>query len=679
VRTSFTFMLLSLAGGLSAPGAQPGREPDPDKESPDLRPAAVPALTQGLWAEAATARRDAAARLARLGPDARAAVPSLARALVDDNSKDVRLAAARALGAVQSHAAAPALVKALKDESPAVRLAAAETLVGLGVSAETVLPTLTGALKSELAEERDYAAGVLGQLGPEAAPAVLALQGALGEADPALAARIADTLGRIGEKAKVVVPALEQKLAADPLSARYRVRAAIAVWRLTRADGAAELLQKAVTDEQAPDPAAYRPLWRIDRSKETVDLLLSRAKGDKPDPAAADVLGARAKDLIPGVVAGLKKLMENDPPVANQEELVRSWIDFLGRIGPDAKEALELLAAVAKSQSPVSLSAAVAVYRIDPKPDNALAVAAFLEDESTTVRVRAAEALGELRPVGKAVAIELLVALDSKSAALRRAAAVALWRIEKNPAALKTMTALLASADPPTREQATRNLGGEFGPEAKPAVPEVVKRLFDERAAVRSAAAEALGRIGVGAKDAAPALVAVLEGDEPAVVQAAACEALGLIGVAERGKEDVAVVLAAKLKHPAPEVRVHAALALARVAGDVGGQEEAERLLAHRRHAVRITAAEALWQMNKDARVVLLLVRALEESNLNGRDGDDERYMAARALGRIGPDARTAVPELLKLLDARDEALAGAALAALRRIDPDAAKLAGVK
>jgi hypothetical protein len=53
--------------------------------------------------------------------------------------------------------------------------------------------------------------------------------------------------------------------------------------------------------------------------------------------------------------------------------------------------------------------------------------------------------------------------------------------------------------------------------------------------------------------------------------------------------------------------------------------------------------------------------------------------MAARALGRIGPDAKDAVPELLKLIDARDPDLAATARAALKAIDPDAAKAAGVK
>ena len=120
-------------------------------------------------------------------------------------------------------------------------------------------------------------------------------------------------------------------------------------------------------------------------------------------------------------------------------------------------------------------------------------------------------------------------------------------------------------------------------------------------------------------------------------------------------------------------------MALALAANDKSGQEEAAHGLANRSHSVRITAAEALWQINKDDRAVALLVRALEESNLSGIESENERDTAARALGRIGAGAKGAVPELLKLIGARDESLATTARTALKLIDPDAAKKAGVK
>src|SRR5262249_39634972 len=150
----------------------------------------------------------------------------------------------------------------------------------------------------------------------------------------------------------------------------------------------------------------------------------------------------------------------------------------------------------------------------------------------------------------------------------------------------------------------------------------------------------------------------------------AACEALGLIDPAD--KEATVAVLKKKLEHPDPLTRTHAALALFLVNGDKAGEKIAERGLGYRRHEVRITAAEALWRMKKDERVVPFLVRTLEESNLGGLDGDNDRYMAVRALGRIGEAAKPAVPELVKLLHHHDYMLATTVTNSLKTIDPDA-------
>jgi HEAT repeat protein len=650
----------------------------------DLGPTAVPVLTQGLWSDAATTRRACAAVLGEMGGDARPAAPSLAR-LLNDNSNDVRRAAARALGSIGAHSAIPALTKSLKDEFASIRLAAAESLIVLGAPAETILPALTKALDSRQIEERLYAVRLLGDLGPEAAPAVIAIQKEMSEGDALMTARAVDALGRIGSEAKNAAVVLKEKMKEDPNAVLFRVPAALALWRITRDPFAVDVLRDALAGKKNLRPLPHNALWRIDQSKETADAFAEQLKSKDPLDVylAAEVLGGRAKDVVPQYVkplALLAGILKGDPPPPGFNEVqaeqdARRAMSLLALIGTEAKAALEPLATLVKMKNPLSFPAAVAVYRIDPKPDNALAIAAYLEDKDH--RVRAAEALKQLRPTGQAVAIEVLVALEGPDEELRLNAAVALWRIEKNASALKTMTKLLRSTSAKVREQAAVDLGYEFGASAKPAVPDLVKRLFDARAGVRSTAAEALGRIGVGARDAAPALLTVLDGDEPAYVHSAACEALGLIDPAD--KEPVVAELKQKLEHPAPLVRAHAALALVVAANDKSGQEEAVRGLTSRSHQVRITAAEALWRINKDGRCVPLLVRALEESNLTGQESENERYMAVRALGRIGNDAKIAVSELLKLIRHHDDALATAARTALKQIDPEAAKNAGIK
>jgi HEAT repeat protein len=74
--------------------------------------------------------------------------------------------------------------------------------------------------------------------------------------------------------------------------------------------------------------------------------------------------------------------------------------------------------------------------------------------------------------------------------------------------------------------------------------------------------------------------------------------------------------------------------------------------------------------LKKDDRVVPLLVRTLEESNLDETGGHNERYMAARALSRIGPPAKAAVPELTKLLNHPDPAVSAMAADAIKAIEP---------
>ncbi len=637
----------------------------------NLGPAAVPSLTQGLWADSDT-RRACIAMLGMIGADARSAVPSLVRMLNDDNL-EIRGGAARALGFIGAHSAIPALTKLLDDKFPLVRLTAAESLISLGASAETVLPVLTKALKSERQDENYAAARLLGELGPEAAPAVPVINNALAGADPLLVARLADALGRVGPGAKDAAPALKTRVSDDKNPMIYHVPATLAVWRITRDLDVVKLLYPALPKTQGRG-LAHAPLWRIDQSKETLDELTKQLKSQEPSDviAAAAALGPQSKDAA----SALAKLIQPDLDPAK----LLAVLTVLGDIGPGApawnKETLETLQKIIESKTPgLSVAAAVTAYRIAPTPKAAQVLTDFLEEKD--LRIEAAEALKALRPTNQAVIIELLAALDIPNDQVKLSAAIALWRIEKNAQALPSATKRLRSTDPFVRATAATDIGGEFGAEAKTAVPELVKRLFDPFALVRSASAEALGRVGPGAKDAVAPLIALLDGDEPAFVQSAACEALGLIQPTE--KDDAVVVLKKKFEHPDALVRAHAALALFLLTGDKTGEQEAANGMGYRTHHVRITAAETAWRMNKNAKAIPLLIRALEEGNLDGTAGENERYMATRALGRVGADAKDAVPELLKLINHRDYAVATAACAAVKAIDPEAAKKAGVK
>lgn len=636
----------------------------------EVGPAAVPALTRGLWSDSFTQRRHCLRLLAQLGADARPAAPSVARLMRDENDPDIRRNAARTLAYLDASSAIAALKKALDDETVHVRLAAAESLIELGEAAAVVLPVLTKTLKSPRGEDQQEAARLLARLGPEAAPALLDLHAALGEAETFATIRILEALGRIGPAAKELVPIIKEKVKDHPSIALLRTPTALALWRIDRDPLALTLLRDAVAANRPLLPLPHPVLLRINPTVQTRERIAALLQSDNLQEVllAADLLGNQSPDTVPRLVGLLK-----DRNVLLENHLRAAAI--LGHIGPDAKAALPALAQLRNAKGRLPLPVAVAIYQIDPRPEHARTILDYFENRE--YRVAAAEAIAHLQPSGQAVTVELLLALDSKDDAFRLPCAVALWRIHRDKAALPAVVQALQAANAATREEAAVALGVEFGAAAKTAVPDLVKRLFDARAGVRTCVAEALGRIGPAAHEATPALLVLLDGDEPSFVQSAVCEALGLI--VPKNTEPVVALLKRKLEHPHPMVRIHAALALYRIAADKSGVREAHRGLTHRDYRVRITAAELLWEANRDARVVPFLIRCLEEANLTGTESENERYMAVRALGRIGADAKAAVPEIAQLIHARDPILAVTARTALQLIDPDQARKAGAK
>lgn len=634
----------------------------------EIGPSALPTLTQGLWSDDKVIRSVCLKALGNMRADAHAAGPSVGRYLTEVNSQDD--GAIDALRKIGGPSAIRAFTKLVDDRDEHVRLEAAEHLIDHGEDASKLVPLVTVGLANR--ESRRKATRLLGDLGREATPALPALTALLPEADEALFASLAKTLGQIGPGAKETVPALK-KAWADLKKKTPEIQGdvALALWKINRDPDAGKLLRENLGKES--ESFSWEPaLWRIDPGMDTIAALEKQLKSEKPEEviAAAGILGLKSKEAVPR----LGKLLAQKGAVRSQAVVA------LAQLGPQAKEAIDALRATIKdndSDDFTALWAAITVCRLDPKADAVATVASYLDNRHPDIRRDAVEALGLLGPAAKPAVPKLTLALSDADPRGRLAVAVAFWKIDQNPIALPSVVELLRSNDPQIREDAVVELGGTFGPEAKSAVSALAKRLFDPFSAVRSAAAEAIGRVGTGASTAAPILLALLEGDEPAFVQSAACEAIGLIDPID--KETAASVLKKKLDSYDGLVRVHAALALHRLTADKAGEKIADLGLGSRQYQVRITAAEALWRMNKDERVVPVLVRSLEESNLDGGDGENERYMAVRALGRIGAPAKPAVPELLKLISHHDLALAATASAALKAIDPDATKKPGVK
>jgi HEAT repeat protein len=157
------------------------------------------------------------------------------------------------------------------------------------------------------------------------------------------------------------------------------------------------------------------------------------------------------------------------------------------------------------------------------------------------------------------------------------------------------------------------------------AVPTLIRLLGDQDDYVRVQSAQALAHLGPEAEVAVPALMTTLSDPQPGV-RSSAAQALGTIGPAAR---EAAPLLMQILKGPMPYERQAAAFALGRIG---------------------------------DARAVGPLQGLLTEADWSGR------WIAARALGDLGPSAKEAIPALEMLLSDREERVRLIAAEALKKI-----------
>jgi HEAT repeat protein len=163
---------------------------------------AVPALVHALRDTDRFVRWSAVRTLGAIGPAAaRAALPGLTL-LLDDEDLDVRKAAAETIqhlnpaasgysgtGAAMSHAsvthtAVPALVRSVRASDPEMRVAAIQTLRGMGSEMKPALPALREALADKDARVRQAAAEAVGALGPLARDAADDLRAVMNDTSP---------------------------------------------------------------------------------------------------------------------------------------------------------------------------------------------------------------------------------------------------------------------------------------------------------------------------------------------------------------------------------------------------------------------------------------------------------------------------------------------------------------
>jgi HEAT repeat protein len=639
-----------------------------------IGPAAVPGILPALGDEDADKRYVALVVLGRMGARARSAAGAVIVALGDRDPQN-RVTAARTLGRLGSPSAIPGLLPLLDEDDRELRKQTYYALTDLRADSKLLLPTLLKWLRSKDAELRDFAVWQVGDLGAEAVPAVPLLIEALKDKDLGHQWHAVDSLGKIGPAAKDAAPALAAQLK-DSDSADADFPWAEALWRIARHPDVAPTLKRWLKKPPGDKDFGWREetanlLWRIDKSPEAITALADLLKRAEGQGALRPLMNLGA--IGPGARAALPAVV---PLLKSDDKEVRYYASLtLGRFGAHGLPAAGNLKGALEDKDPsVRLAAAFALWQVSGDGGALKRLRDALRSDDADVR---AAALSHLAWGGKSVkeaAPAVRSALKDSSIAVRRAATL-LGMFDDDPESLAALTGALGDRDPAVRAGAAVGLGASFGPAAKPAVGALTKALWDEDDTVRSAAAEALGRVGPDAKAATRALIAVLRSEELEPEPSVAAEALGLIGPAAK---EALPVLREKLKHPDSYVRVCAALSLWNIDRDASGAAAAAAALDDRRARVRVVAAETVWRTKESPRAVPVLLEVLRQSwyrrSLLEDDPANERYMVARALGRIGPAAREALPELLDLLDASDPYLRATAAEALKRIDPEAAK-----
>jgi HEAT repeat protein len=750
------------------------REPKPDKTSPKLsdkerraiREAAEALAARGPEGVAALAKelregdeeRKAAALLAlrTLGPDAGPAVDAIVPVLKSEDLGLKRLAVAtlKAVGP-KAKAALPALYEAAKETrdfdgsiafggSSNVAEAALEAVraidgTALPELAAAMVPGLVRVLEKGRQGPVDNALRLLRDLGPLAKPALPKLKDALADLPPHSVREVVPVFLASGEDGMVILAefVLDPKTGGEmkvALMEGYR-------WRKESTPSTVRILRALLADESPAVRVAAVTTLQTVRAKELIPRLAelledaalpkvsSHIKGDDTYYVAR-ALGNQGKDAVPA----LTKALGHELPLA-RFQAARA----LAALGKDAGDAVPALEKLLKDPLPaVRIEAAKAVLKTGKAGGPAQEqLEKYLDPESEFLPA-ALEAARELGTAGRPLfAAVKRAALESPKPSVQRAGLYALQGMQADGKEVVRVWAKLLAKDPGFLNHPPHEELRAHAAEVKDVVPQLVEYLKAPEVNTRRRVTEVLADMGPAATAAIPALIDALAGDS--FVAHGAMEALGAMGSEakpavgpllrkfERIKDDdreadydrrtvltalerigpgaaeavprllgwlpehpqAARVLGkigpgAKAALPALEKmyrdgkgygKTWAAFALVKITGKTEPYVPhlAEVFQQGKDPARRREALEALVELGPDARAALpALLRAVKEKGPREFGGHEFRHEAARALVHFGPGAREAVPDLIDMVKTSYYAAKLAAVEALGAIGPDA-------
>lgn len=560
----------------------------------------------------------------------------------------------------------PWLIKALQSANAQARKRAAGILGGLGPEARTVVGHLVEALDDPSAEVRREAAWAIGEIGPEAKMAARALVQAASDSDPHVRGAAVVALGSLGVETDLAKPALTKALEDDG-SFPQGIDSATAV-----CEEAASALTKLPED---PDAIAAILVKAMERDKPMCSGSAGYALASLGPKAMPQILVALRSQRPAARAAAAWALTELQSPQAIPA-LEHTLEDEYGEVRAYAAVALGRLGPAAAATVP-SLT-----KRLDDVGPYEQPIFHHWQSPGISVSPNAAAALGQIGESAQGAIPKLTVMARNQDLL----AAQALLQIDpSNKLAFSVLHEIVEADDEFNGYEAAEALG-DLGPRAKDAVPALTALLRSPHDSNRAAAVYALAqidptnhapmqvliqdlknepapwaaydacrRLGPSAAEAVPALIELLRNGELEVI-----EALAGIG------RPAVPALVAELKHRKMSVRANAAECL----GKIGANAEAAVpslivLLNDARLPVRVAAAQALGHIGAGhEHAVPALVRLLEDDYVAARRA------AADSLGAFGQRALLAVDPLNDALNDDYKAVRIAASTAIKQIGP---------
>jgi len=454
--------------------------------------------------------------------------------------------------------AIPALLGLLEHPETIVNLRAADALIALNGPAEPLVKALTALLTDANRSVRWSAANRLTRLGPAAAPALPALVKLTGDSYPQTRNAAALAIGATGEAARPFVPALV--IQARGGSSGYRESAITALGAL---GPVAEMAVPVLVDLMKKPDGEFRfraseALGRIGHPALPSLLPLTKSLSAPTRFLAAHALsfhGPEATRALPILRQALR---------GEDRGLRRVAAEDLARLGEVARPALEdLFAAIRGDDLEVSQHAAVAIGGFGRDPGVRNRVAKLIASGTEQEKRFAVIAVGEMGEFSGDLVPALVTLATTRSDMVGDAAEKAIDRLGVH--ARSALIVALADEDPRIVFTSIHKLL-RMKEEARPAVPALLAVLAREEPVHRDTVIRTLVAIGPAVRG---DLVAAL-GHESANVRSAVADALGRLGRPAAPGEVAALEKAAK--DGDPTVRAAADAALSRVRPLSGGR-----------------------------------------------------------------------------------------------------------